>query len=214
MKRRTREAARQFSHMAPKLEVLVFTWNVGNEQPIAAELEAWLPKGGDSYDLVVVGTQENEFKEKKRESADEADSDDEAATAPEDVTLVEREVTLKQRQERLAAAKAASKIDSVWDKMVAERLGPGYGVCQHQVMRGMRLTLYAKKEHLDGASACISGVEVGQSATGLGHVFANKGGILIKLNYGSTSLAFISSHLAAHSHKLDRRNADCLEVCC
>ena len=42
----------------------------------------------------------------------------------------------------------------------------------------MRLTVYAKAKHLSGPSACISNVQNGQSATGIGSVLANKGGLL------------------------------------
>ena len=196
--------------MAP-IEVLVLSWNVGNKQPNAAELEAWLPAGGGSYDLVAVGTQENDFKEEKPGDEDEEDDDD-RQVAETNVAAETRDVTLRHRQERLMAAKAISKNESAWDAMVSERLGANYGVVAHQVMWQMRLTLYAKSEHLGGPSLCIDGVQAAQSATGLGGVLANKGGIVIKLDFGHTSLAFVSCHLAAHSHKLQRRNADCQEV--
>jgi len=45
-------------------------------------------------------------------------------------------------------------------------------------------------------------------ATGVGSVIGNKGGLLTKLEFGSTSMCFVSSHLAAHSWKLKNRNKD------
>ena len=36
--------------------------------------------------------------------------------------------------------------------------------------------------------------------------------LIVKLNVGYTSLAFVSCHLAAHSHKLHQRNLNCREV--
>ena len=47
---------------------MIFTWNVGNAMPIESELATWLPLGGGDYDVVVVGTQENAFKEHKQQS--------------------------------------------------------------------------------------------------------------------------------------------------
>ena len=40
-----------------------------------------------------------------------------------------------------------------------------------------------------------------RSATGIGGVCGNKGGLVMALTYRTTSLAFISCHLAAHDHK-------------
>lgn len=50
------------------VSVLAFTWNVGNAMPDAAELEHWLPREGAGYDLIAIGTQENNFNQKKRSS--------------------------------------------------------------------------------------------------------------------------------------------------
>ena len=50
------------------------------------------------------------------------------------------------------------------------------------------------------------------SATGLGGVVGNKGGLAISFHLGTTSLAFVSCHLAAHSHMLSRRNHNCSEL--
>ena len=50
------------------------------------------------------------------------------------------------------------------------------------------------------------------SATGAAHLLGNKGGIVAKMTVGSTSLAFVSCHLAAHTEHLERRNSDCNEV--
>ena len=44
-------------------------------------------------------------------------------------------------------------------------------------------------------------VEVVAENTGLGHVLANKGGIVARVTLGETSLCFISCHLQAHEGK-------------
>lgn len=35
---------------------------------------------------------------------------------------------------------------------------------------------------------------------------------MVKLNFGQTSLAFVSCHLAAHSHKWSQRDENCSEI--
>ena len=50
------------------LKALFFTWNVGNKMPLASELEHWCPERGGDFDLIVVGTQENRFKRRGRDS--------------------------------------------------------------------------------------------------------------------------------------------------
>lgn len=45
------------------ISILVVTWNVGNKAPHPEELGLWLPVHGGTYDLVVIGTQENAFKD-------------------------------------------------------------------------------------------------------------------------------------------------------
>ena len=57
-------------------------------------------------------------------------------------------------------------------------------------------------------------VEATNEATGLGHTYGNKGGLVGKFDYRGTSLAFVCSHLAAHEGRkhCDRRNSDAAEI--
>ena len=55
----------------PPIRLLTFTWNVGNKMPNKEELHLWCPKDGGGFDLVVVGTQENSFTEKKKKKKKE-----------------------------------------------------------------------------------------------------------------------------------------------
>ena len=65
------------------MRILTFTWNVGNKEPDDKQLDQWCPPEGRNFDLVVVGTQENQYKVKSggdrssvsRESHED-DSDD------------------------------------------------------------------------------------------------------------------------------------------
>jgi endonuclease/exonuclease/phosphatase family metal-dependent hydrolase len=183
------------------IKILCFTWNVGNAMPFEEELSEWLKEEEQPFpwDLVVVGTQENAFKSKKHkpgelavtEAIEETGEDAPKATMPEG-----------------SSQKAREKDAQMWDAMVARRLGKAYYVVKHVVLWEMRLTVYAKLTR----RSSINNVQKAISATGVGGVLGNKGGLIVRLNVGQTSLAFISCHLAAHAPKLAQRNQNCQEV--
>lgn len=52
----------------------------------------------------------------------------------------------------------------------------------------------------------------GYEATGIGRVGLNKGGVAVSLRVGTTCLAFVGSHLAAHQSQCARRNHDVGEI--
>ena len=66
----------------------------------------------------------------------------------------------------------------------------------------MRLLVFARSAIVP----MISEIETAQEACGIGGVVGNKGGLVVKLNVAYTSMAFVSCHLAAHSHKNEQRN--------
>merc|ERR1711998_736762 len=74
----------------------------------------------------------------------------------------------------------------------------------------MRLIVFAHR-NLRGH---LSAIDVMDEATGLAHVVGNKGGLVVRMCVGLTSLAFVSCHLAAHEGQeyLERRNSDTEEV--
>eukprot|EP00041_Stephanoeca_diplocostata_P028179 m.789415 g.789415 ORF g.789415 m.789415 type:complete len:447 (-) comp23323_c0_seq15:3968-5308(-) len=194
------------------IKVLCYTWNVGNAEPDEAELAHWLPENGGDFDLVVVGTQENKFKPGDK-GADAPDYDEaveqmesEGKPIPESDSAVQQEDMPLIEQEAVVEAK------NKWDNMIAHRLGGGFDVCGHITLWQMRLTVHARDEHVKGPAKCITHVETAKSATGIGGVLGNKGGLIVKLDYGTTTLAFVSCHLAAHSHRLTSRNKNCQEV--
>mmetsp|Transcript_16021 Transcript_16021/g.38085 ORF Transcript_16021/g.38085 Transcript_16021/m.38085 type:complete len:484 (-) Transcript_16021:172-1623(-) len=93
--------------------------------------------------------------------------------------------------------------------MVFERLGSEWVVLHTVGLLQMSLTVFARKHALGS----ISGVQSSRSATGLGHgTMGNKGGLLVALKYGNSSLGFISCHMAAHIEARDNRNHDFWEV--
>jgi len=71
----------------------------------------------------------------------------------------------------------------------------------------MVLVLFASK-----FAPPIDKIEKSGENTGLGHIFHNKGGLLVQFQIGRTSLSFLSVHLAAHAEHLHRRNTDVSEI--
>ena len=163
-----------------KIRVKAATWNVGNKQPRAAEFNL-VEAGGGGFDLIVIGTQECTY-------------------------------TVKEE--------AVDKIYDIWGKqrcglhnwfgIINSHLGEEYGIVECDSLLEMRLVIFAKRS----AANLIANVQKITEATGIAGVVGNKGkerlegavlialidsgGVLIRLEYGSTSLAFINSHLAAH----------------
>jgi len=203
--------------MGSPIKTLVFSWNVGNAKPAEEELALWCPENGGEFDLVVVGTQENKYKNKKASQAaaaaaavdgDDRDGDDKDDDEEEEVVLTEAEA-----EEAEKKATAGGREDgNHWDSIVAARLGDDWGVVRAGVLWQMRLSVFARNRHLTGDLRQIWGANLAKSRTGIGGVVANKGGLVCSFNFGSTALCFLSSHLAAHTHKLKQRNSNCQEI--
>ena len=72
----SKQLRRALTRDMEKLKVRICTWNVGNAQPDKSEF-ALFPKGGGTFDMIVVGMQEATFKEKRSEDKPihSADSD-------------------------------------------------------------------------------------------------------------------------------------------
>lgn len=99
-----------------------------------------------------------------------------------------------------------------WEQLIAQRLGNRWMVCRHATMNEMHLTVYSLEHNLMGIGKCITNIDFARSACGVGGIVGNKGALVVKLQFRDTSLAFMSCHLAAHSHRLAQRNENCQEV--
>ena len=181
------------------IRILCFTWNIGNAMPNPEELSHWLPLGASDLDLIAVATQESSFsRSKASRSQVREDSDGEEEEGADESPA--------------AAADAPGDEQHEWDAMVSRQLGADWCVCSRVVLWSMRLIIFAHSKHMEVAVPCIHSVECGSSATGVGGILGNKGGLVVKLGFGQTSLAFVACHLAAHQPKLHERNANCKEV--
>ena len=114
-----------------------------------------------------------------------------------------------EEREEAAAVGGGGKGHAEWEEMLARRLGRGYVPVRHVRLWEMRLSVYVKASQ----RANVTKVHVASAATGgPGGMLGNKGGLVVRLRLGATSLAFVSCHLAAHSHMLSRRNHNCSEL--
>lgn len=91
-------------------------------------------------------------------------------------------------------------------EMVRISLGKEWRTVQQAHLMELRLAVFARI-HL-----AVTNVEKAWSATGIGKVVGNKGGLVIGLDVRCTSLCFVCTHLAAHMPKTQRRNEDCEQI--
>ena len=134
-------------------------------------------------------------------------------------------------QEKTLVSAGESIPKNAFLKQVQAHFGADYHCVGKGEMGEMKLIVLVHRKH----KTHVSNVAVSNEATGLGHVIANKGGILVKVGgrsltpashtdgkrgtlvqlevYG-TSVAFTSCHLAAHEKEkyVKRRNEDCAEI--
>ena len=92
-----------------------------------------------------------------------------------------------------------------WVRRVLEVVGEDeYEKVEEEAMVAMHIVVLIRRSlrHL------LSQVEKGRVATGVGDVIGNKGAVAVCLDLGRTSLLLVNSHLAAHQHAVEQRNAD------
>jgi endonuclease/exonuclease/phosphatase family metal-dependent hydrolase len=95
-------------------------------------------------------------------------------------------------------------------RAVATELGPGWIKVESEELWEMRVVVFLLSKH----KGALTNVESATSATGQAHILGNKGGLAVKMELYSTSLCFVSCHLAAHEAEkyLLRRNAGTAEI--
>eukprot|EP00217_Crustomastix_stigmatica_P010987 CAMPEP_0183796474 /NCGR_PEP_ID=MMETSP0803_2-20130417/11052_1 /TAXON_ID=195967 /ORGANISM="Crustomastix stigmata, Strain CCMP3273" /LENGTH=629 /DNA_ID=CAMNT_0026041115 /DNA_START=51 /DNA_END=1940 /DNA_ORIENTATION=+ len=96
-----------------------------------------------------------------------------------------------------------------WTKHIEKNLGAeDYWLVDSSKLGEIRLSIFARADVAPGFTAVANATE----ATGIMHIGSNKGGVVTSFKLWDTSLCFVSSHLAAHQDKTDRRNDDYREI--
>ena len=78
--------------------------------------------------------------------------------------------------------------------LMQDILGREYQPIVEELRGQMRIFIWASNGIVDD----ITNVMVDGANTGIGGVMANKGGIVVSMNYNTTRLSFLTAHLAAH----------------
>lgn len=97
-----------------------------------------------------------------------------------------------------------------FNSSILAALGQQYVLLQQEDMGEIHIHLIVKRSikcYIDVMQA-----KKASEATGFIGVLPNKGGTAIAINILGTSFCFVSSHLAAHAHKKDKRDADMAEI--
>ncbi|KAL7572370.1 hypothetical protein ACA910_021580 [Epithemia clementina (nom. ined.)] len=187
------------------LTILVCTANMGNAEPSPQDMAAWIPSKGkcdlvtplpqfktiqkERFDLIAVGMQESTWSAapKKSQSSRIADETEEL----DDVAETTGEETAAVLEER--SRKDMSKLAALLETTLG---GISEYQCIAETQRGqMRLVIWGRPEIV----AQISDLKITGENTGVAHVLANKGGIVMSFTYQrNTRISFLSAHLAAH----------------
>jgi hypothetical protein len=185
------EEAQANSADKAELKILLCTGNLGNAEPNTESLMAWVPPDGccdqvtpldgvksldsGNFDLIVIGMQESTWKTNSDVLEDGKGRD--ADISEEDILrAMEAHDTATLRQK------------------VRDILGEAYFQVAEESRGQMRLHVWAAEWVIDD----INDIKITGANTGVGNVLANKGGIVLTLEYKKTKLSFLSAHLAAH----------------
>jgi hypothetical protein len=174
-----------------KLNILTCTANIGNAEPTLESMAAWIPMEGacglvtpikhDSlasgrFGLIAIGMQEATWKEKVKKAKSSHQIRGDVISEDEVLNALEAHDTAALRE------------------MIHDILGKGYIKVTEQQRGQMRLHIWA----LDTVLEDITDIKISGCNTGIGHIMANKGGIVVTLNYKKTRITFLSAHMAAH----------------
>ena len=193
--------------MSSKLKICVCTANIGNAEPDLKSVAAWIPplgqcdalkplEGGtdmtENFDLIVVGMQESTFSKGERQSSIEDDDDDNDTNNGNNNDSEYASSEIKDSSNKPALAKVLSKpqalveemLEEAYDsqtltKLLQETLGSDYQLLASQQRGQMRLYIWIHARW-EGILA-REHVNIKCENTGVGHVLANKGGIVATL---------------------------------
>eukprot|EP00045_Choanoeca_perplexa_P015142 m.184180 g.184180 ORF g.184180 m.184180 type:complete len:504 (+) comp16902_c0_seq1:154-1665(+) len=165
------------------------TWNLGNSTP-PEELD-WIPKG--KYDIYALGVQESVYMED--------DAKNPMANEAHFSALVD--AAIGEGYKEVCCQTLSPRTDKTFQTQTAFKDAVNKGDAKSS---GIRLMVWVRNRIADTYE-----VDTGvlfQTCGRLDGLSGNKGGIACTLNIGGARLAFITAHLNAHMHELERRNQD------
>mmetsp|Transcript_9030 Transcript_9030/g.13866 ORF Transcript_9030/g.13866 Transcript_9030/m.13866 type:complete len:700 (+) Transcript_9030:524-2623(+) len=173
------------------LQILVCTANMGNAEPTLESMKVWIPPDGlfsnvtqldesrpvpcDNFDLIVIGMQEATWKTHSKSTENEVEGN-EVVSVGDVLDAMDDQNTSQLRL------------------MVKNILGDEYSQMVEEQRGQMRLSIWISDRVINR----IHDIKIDGANCGIGNVLANKGGIIVSLNYKDTRISFLSAHLAAH----------------
>eukprot|EP00494_Astrolonche_serrata_P024305 UN24563 len=104
--------------------------------------------------------------------------------------------------------KGGDDCEQTWIDTLDTYFKDEYILIANESMVEIRIFAYCKSS----LKKDISRVCMDTEATGIGHVYGNKGGVAISFDFRGTSMCFVNSHLAAHQEHKQRRDEDYSEI--
>ena len=157
--------------------------------------------GSEQFGLIVIGMQEATWGAGKKENFNESNQQEmnETYQTQFEEGLTEdsykRVDTIQAKVKEDIYLAAVEGTDTVTlQKMIKMTLGDDYSLIKKEQRGQMRLFVWALKD----VALCIQNIKVTGANTGVGNVLANKGGIVLSMDYQETRLTFLTAHLAAH----------------
>jgi len=193
------------------LKILVCSANLGNAPPFMENMREWIPELGacsgvtalagqgsikaDQFDIIALGMQESTWK--KEQLNHESFTASSSAITDESFHDVQ--------EIKPGTSESSFGIDQMLDGMEAHdsielkrlaqlTLGNDYSLIVRYQRGQMRLHIWVRNEIADK----FTNIDIKAENTGVGHVLANKGGIVASLTYKKTRISFLTAHLAAH----------------
>lgn len=109
-----------------------------------------------------------------------------------------------QELEDIRPRRTEGRRSRILKKLQKQVLGKSFVCINRSKLGGVQSSVYVRKS----IAKKFQDIQVIHVVCGIGNVIVNKGAICTLLKINNKSICIINSHLAAHQHMLDARNAD------
>ena len=214
----------KLGHAASKLNVSALKEVASNEQ-MTGSVRTSITKKNSSISSVSSRSSElgNIVEEEEIEVVVEIDTIMEEQEEQEEQKEQEGEKAEDGSEERgrcespgLVDLKQATVLHNEWEVEICKHMGDEWSILEREAFGQMKLFILVHtglEENSSWAMRNVAvGLEKGTSATGIGGVLNNKGGIVISFHLRNTYMSFVSAHLNAHMEHEKKRNSDHAEI--